>query len=181
MGSAPMALLGSGGLQLDKVLVGGWIVECGMRSLVVIEERIVGQCGLHRFDAQGAVVQAPELDAGAAVGAFHAALVLGAPGHQHIQGEVEVLTGLFEVRHELAGAVHLDRAQRERQGLQAASGQCGLPAIQRAPADLQLLQGAGLAAARGAKPREALQLLQAQLHRRRHLRVYPEALAGSNA
>ena len=32
-----MARMGSGGLQLDKVLVGGSIVECGMRSLVVVE------------------------------------------------------------------------------------------------------------------------------------------------
>ena len=32
-----MALLGSDGRQLDKVLAGGSIVECGMRSLVVVE------------------------------------------------------------------------------------------------------------------------------------------------
>ena len=35
----------SGGLQLDKVLVGGSISEGGVRPLVVVEELVVDQAG----------------------------------------------------------------------------------------------------------------------------------------
>ena len=50
-----------------------------MRSLVVVEELVIEQVAGDVSDRQGALVQVPELDAGAAVGAFHAAVVLGAP------------------------------------------------------------------------------------------------------
>ncbi len=103
----------SGGLQGDKVLVRGSIVECGMGAFVVVEERIVGQCGLHRAD-----VAVPELDAGAAVGTFHTAVVLGALRWQHMQRDVQRLTGRLEAGHELAAAVDLDGDEREWQRIQ---------------------------------------------------------------
>ncbi len=104
--------------QGDKVLVGRFPVECCVGAFIVVEELIAGEGGLHRVDAQGAIVASPELDAGSAVGAFHTAVVLGMLGRQHMQRDVQRFTGRLEAGHELAAAVDLDGDERERQGRQ---------------------------------------------------------------
>ena len=66
------------------------------------------------LDGEFAVEEVPELDAGGSVGAFDAAVPLGASRRQDAEFDAELLAGVLELGHELAAAVDLD-------GLQAAS------------------------------------------------------------
>ena len=67
-------------------------------------------------------------------------------------------------------------ARMRRQGVHTACGQDGLPAVQGAPADLQLLQGAGLAAARRTQALVRLQPAVALTRRLGYVFVDLEAL-----
>jgi len=84
------------------VLVRGLAVECRVRSLVVVEELVVGELGRDASDAEGPIVAVPELDAGGEVGALGAAVLL------------EILTGQD---------MHMARPRRRYAGLGSALAQ----------------------------------------------------------
>ena len=80
-GSGPFGTLafGTGMLfDLDKVLVGGSAIQRRVRAHVVVEELVLGELRGDVGDGEGAVVAAPELDAGGPVGPLDAAVELGA-------------------------------------------------------------------------------------------------------
>ncbi len=79
-----------------------------MGSDVIVEVLVVGEGGASRSDGELASVEVPELDAGAVVGAFDAAVEPGASGRQDKRGDIEWLAGWLELSPELAAAVDLE-------------------------------------------------------------------------
>ena len=115
-GSGPFGTLAFGTGMLfdpDKVLVGGLAIQRRVRAHVVVEELVLGELRGDVGDGEGAVVAAPELDAGGPVGPLDAAVELGPSRRQDVEGDAPVLAGLLEVGHELAAAVDLDGGDRE--------------------------------------------------------------------
>ena len=109
--------MGLHGVVLDilKILVWGFPVEGLVRSHVIVEVLVVVQCPAGVGDGELAVVEVPEFDAGAVVGSLHATVELRAAGRQDVEGDVEVLAGLLEVRPELAAAIDLNGQQGVRE------------------------------------------------------------------
>ena len=101
---------------MDKILVGGSAIQRPVGPLIVVEELVPGECGRHGGDCERAVVPAPELDPGGPVAALDAAVPLGPPGRQDMEGDFQRLAGALEVGHELAAAVDLDGLDGEGHG-----------------------------------------------------------------
>ncbi len=76
-------------------------------SDVIVEELGLGEGG----DGELAGVEVPELDSGAVVGPFDAAVELRSWGRQDERGDIEGLAGWLELGPELAAAVDLDGAE----------------------------------------------------------------------
>ncbi len=97
-----------------------------MRSEVVVEVLVVGEGGSGCGDGEFAGVEVPELDAGAVVGSFDAAIELRSSRRQDKLRDVELLASLLELGPELGAAVDLDGMEGEGQvldhGLQETSG-----------------------------------------------------------
>ncbi len=85
-----------------------------MRAVVVVEALEFGQLGVQRAHAQLAGVELVELVAADRVGALDAAIVFGASGRQHEQGDAAPLAGGLELGRGLAAAVDLHRLDIER-------------------------------------------------------------------
>ncbi len=85
-----------------------------MRPIGVAEALELGQLDVERADARLAAVELVELVAAHRVGALDAAVVFGASGRQHEQGDAALLAGGLELGHELAAAVDLHRPDIER-------------------------------------------------------------------
>ena len=75
-----------------------------MRALVVVEELVLQELGGDGFDGEFAVEEVPELDAGGSVGAFDAAVPLGASQRQDAEFDAELLAGVLEARSAMNGA-----------------------------------------------------------------------------
>ena len=86
----------------------GLHVNAVMGAVVVVVPLEGNQFAVDRADGQRPVVTVIELAAGGAVGPLYAAVEVGAVRRQDEEGDAEVATGLFELGHELAAAVHLD-------------------------------------------------------------------------
>ncbi len=95
-------------------LHGRCLPERLMRAIGVVEALEFGQLDVQRAHAQLAVVELVELVAAGRVGALHAAVIFGASGRQHEQGDAAPLAGGLELGHELAAAVDLHRLDIER-------------------------------------------------------------------
>ncbi len=80
-------------------------VQGSVRLDVIVEVLGVGEGG---GDSELAAVEVPELDTGAVVGAFDAAVELGSWGRQDKPGDIEWLAGWLELGHELGAAVDRD-------------------------------------------------------------------------
>ncbi len=85
-----------------------------MRPIGVVEALEFGQFDVEGADAQLAVVELVELVAADRVGALDAAVIFGASGRQHEQGDAALLAGGLELGHEFAAAVDLHRLDGER-------------------------------------------------------------------
>ena len=100
-----------------------------MRSEVVVEVLVFDEGSAGGGDGEFAGVEVPELDAGAVVGAFYAAIELRSSRRQDEQREAECLAGLLELGPELGAAVDLDGMEGEGQvldhGLQETLGVTG--------------------------------------------------------
>ena len=86
-----------------------------MRSVVVVLMLVAFKFEIERADIQVSTVKRIKLVAAGAIGALDTAVQLGRFGWQHIQRDVQLLTGRFELGHELAAAIDLDRLDLERQ------------------------------------------------------------------
>ena len=121
--------LESGGLPCGKVLHGRHHVQGSMRSEVVVEVLVFGEGSAGCGDGEFAGVEVPELDAGAVVGSFDAAIELRSSGRQDKLRDVELLASLLELGPELGAAVDLDGMEGEGQvldhGLQETLGRYG--------------------------------------------------------
>ncbi len=85
-----------------------------MRPVGVVEALEFGQLDVQGADAELAGVELVELVAADGVGALDAAVIFGASGRQHEQGDAAPLAGGLELGHELAAAVDLHRPDIER-------------------------------------------------------------------
>ncbi len=104
--------------MIDKLIIvfhGGELSERLMRSVMVVLMLVAFKFQIERADIQIAAVKRIKLVAAGAIGAFHTTVQFGRSGRQHIQRDVEFLTGGFELGHELAAAIDLDRLDLERQ------------------------------------------------------------------
>ncbi len=85
-----------------------------MRPVGVAEALEFGQFDVEGADAELAGVELVELAAAGGVGALDAAVIFGASGRQHEQGDAAAPAGGLELGHELAAAVDLHRLDIER-------------------------------------------------------------------
>ena len=100
----------------------------------MVARLILSEFILDRMEGERALIKRVELISAGAIGSFHTAVVFGFFRGEYIQGDIQVLAGLFELGHKLTAAIDLDRADRERyllaQGLQKVSGRAtGRPAV----------------------------------------------------
>ncbi len=95
-------------------LHGRCLSERLMRPVVVAEALEFGQLDVQGAHAELAVVELVELVSAGRIGALHAAVILGAFGRQHEQGDAALLAGGLELGHEFAAAVDLHRLEVER-------------------------------------------------------------------
>ncbi len=77
-----------------------------MGSDVIVEVLGVGEGGASDGDSELAAVEVPELDTGAVVGAFDAAVEPGSSGRQDKLRDIELLAGWLELGPELATAAY---------------------------------------------------------------------------
>ena len=96
---------------------------------MVVEVLVFGEGSAGCGDGEFAGVEVPELDAGAVVGSFDAAIELRSSGRQDKLRDVELLASLLELGPELGAAVDLDGMEGEGQvldhGLQETLGVTG--------------------------------------------------------
>ncbi len=95
-----------------------------MRPVGVVEALEFGQLDVQGADAELAGVELVELVAAGRVGALDAAVIFGASGRQHEQGDAAPLAGGLELGHELAAAVDLHRLDIERRLADQAVEEC---------------------------------------------------------
>ncbi len=95
-------------------LHGRCLSERLMRPVGVVEALEFGQLDVQGADAELAGVELVELVAAGGVGALDAAVIFGASGRQHEQGDAAPLAGGLELGHEFAAAVDLHRLDIER-------------------------------------------------------------------
>ena len=100
--------------QLMIVFHGGQWCERLMRLVMVVLMRIAFKFPVERADIEVAAVKRIKLVATGGMGALDAAVQLGRSGWQHIQRNVQLLAGGFELGPELAAAIDLDRLDLER-------------------------------------------------------------------
>ena len=85
-----------------------------MGSIGIVVGLILRQFLIDGSDRQATLVERVELITAGAIGALHTAIVFGFFRGQHIQGDAQVLAGLFKLTPKFRAAVHLQGTDGKR-------------------------------------------------------------------
>lgn len=91
-----------------KILYRRQKFQSAVRSDVVVEVLILGQCRTGVTDGEFSIVEVPEFGSGTVIGTLDDAIELRAFGRQDGQGEAECPAGVLELGAQLAAAIDLD-------------------------------------------------------------------------